>query len=269
MRNGVELQLSVILVHHDENERRTLREAFSALHNVNVVGERADLEAGIALARQAVPDVLALELPRAMDATLTAAVEYRLAYPEAAIVFVSDRLDTETVLRALRAGATEVLARPLNPETLHQTFDRIRTQRQHRAFGHQPLERVVRPQRHDATARVTLTHEQLHALTRAVAQVHEGRCGQFGQRKLVGSRSPQPDEFEAAAETTGGVASHQLVGFQRHRQPMCGGTGQPGRRLQVGEVEGACGQRLQDGHAFVDHANRRYTLHIREFYLRM
>lgn len=132
MRNGVELQLSVILVHHDENERRALRESFSALHNVNVVGERADLEAGIALARQALPDVLALELPRAMDATLTAAVEYRLAYPEAAIVFVSDRLDTETVLRALRAGATEVLARPLNPETLHQTFDRIRTQRQHR-----------------------------------------------------------------------------------------------------------------------------------------
>ena len=132
MRTPQALTLNVVLVHHDEDTRRALREAFTALPEVSVLGERSDLASGIAFSRQTIPDVLALELPRAMDATLSAAVEYRLAFPEAAIVFVSDRLDTDTVLRALRAGATEVLALPLNHDTLRETFERIRTQRTHR-----------------------------------------------------------------------------------------------------------------------------------------
>ncbi|MEY2712725.1 MAG: hypothetical protein RL005_947 [Planctomycetota bacterium] len=132
MKNSTPVSLSVVIVHHDENERRILRDSFGALPDVHVAGERSDLESGMTLARQVAPAILVLELPRNPEETLAATGEFRLEYPDSAIVYSSDRLDADTVLRALRAGATEVLARPFHPDTLTATVDRIRSLRSHR-----------------------------------------------------------------------------------------------------------------------------------------
>ena len=40
MRTPQSLTLNVVLVHHDEDTRRALREAFAALPEVGVLGER-------------------------------------------------------------------------------------------------------------------------------------------------------------------------------------------------------------------------------------
>jgi DNA-binding NarL/FixJ family response regulator len=122
MKNSTPVSLSVVIVHHDENERRILRDSFGALPDVHVAGERSDLESGMTLARQVAPAILVLELPRNPEETLAATGEFRLEYPDSAIVYSSDRLDADTVLRALRAGATEVLARPFHPDTLTATW---------------------------------------------------------------------------------------------------------------------------------------------------
>ncbi|MBI5710592.1 MAG: P-loop NTPase [Candidatus Eisenbacteria bacterium] len=121
MSNG----LSVVLVHRSERERAGLKAAFEALPNVQVAGERSDLRAGIALAHQVRPAILVLELAAPVDDTLAAAGQYKLDHPDVAIFLCTDVFDPDTLLRAMRAGATEVLRRPLDRGALSTAVERV------------------------------------------------------------------------------------------------------------------------------------------------
>ena len=101
--------LPVVLIHGNDRERAALRAAFEGLPNVQIAGERGDLRAGIAMAHQSRPAILVLELSAPPDDVLTAAAQYKLDHPDVAIFFSTDLLDPETLLRAMRAGASEVL----------------------------------------------------------------------------------------------------------------------------------------------------------------
>ena len=117
--------LTVVLVHRNPNERAALRAAFEALANVQIAGERGDLRAGIAMAHQVRPSILVLELAAPLGDTLAAAGQYKLEHPEVAIFFSTDLLDPDTLLRAMRAGASEVLRRPLDRGALGQAVERV------------------------------------------------------------------------------------------------------------------------------------------------
>jgi pilus assembly protein CpaE len=117
--------ISIVLVHGNERERTSIRAAFEALPNVQIAGERSELRAGMAMAHQARPQILVIELAHPVDDTLSAAAQYKLDHPEVAIFFSSDVLDPDTLLRAMRAGASEVLRRPLDRGALGQAVDRV------------------------------------------------------------------------------------------------------------------------------------------------
>jgi len=117
--------LTVVLVHRNERERAALRASFETMPNVQIAGERGDLRAGIAMAHQARPAILVLELSAPPDDVLTAAAQYKLDHPDVAIFFSTDLLDPETLLRAMRAGASEVLRRPLDRGALGTAVERV------------------------------------------------------------------------------------------------------------------------------------------------
>lgn len=128
---------------------------------------------------------------------------------------------------------------------------------------------MARLQRHHAPPSVGLTHEQLHALAGEITQFGEAGPGQIGQRELIGCSTPEADELKAETEPACSVAPHQLMRLERHRQSVSGGTWQTRCGLEASKVERPIGERAEDGHTFVNHTDSRYTLHIREFYLRM
>ena len=117
--------VSVVLVHRNERERASLKGAFEALPHVQIAGERGDLRAGIAMAHQSRPGILVLELATPPDDTLSAAAQYKLDHPDVSIFFYTDLLDPDTLLRAVRAGAAEVLRRPLDRGALGQAVERV------------------------------------------------------------------------------------------------------------------------------------------------
>jgi pilus assembly protein CpaE len=117
--------LTVVLVHRNASERAALRSAFEGLSRVQIAGERGELRAGVAMAHQARPNLLVLELAAPADDTLAAAAQYKLDHPDVAIFFYSDLLDPEMLLRAMRAGASEVLRRPLDRGAMAQAVERI------------------------------------------------------------------------------------------------------------------------------------------------
>ena len=95
-----------------------------------------------------------------------------------------------------------------------------------------------RLQRHDAAPAVALADEQLHALTRLVAERGEGGSGEIGEREGVGGGLAEGDEPEAEAEPPVGVAAHEAVLLERRRQAMGGRPRQTGGGLQLGEPAG-------------------------------
>ena len=117
--------LSVVLVHRNDIERMQIKQALETIAGVQIAGERNDLRAGMALAHQVHPDILLLELSGAGDDTLTAESQYRLDNPDVAIFVSSDALSPDTLMRAMRAGAQEVLRRPLDRPALTEEVERV------------------------------------------------------------------------------------------------------------------------------------------------
>jgi pilus assembly protein CpaE len=120
--------LSVVLVHRDDYERGQLRLALEALPGVQVMGERSELRSGIALAHQVRPVILVLELAQPVEDGLHAASQFKMEHPDCAIFLSTEIFDPDTLLRALRAGAQEVLRRPLDRGALREAVERVQRQ---------------------------------------------------------------------------------------------------------------------------------------------
>jgi pilus assembly protein CpaE len=117
--------LTVVLVHRDDYERGQLRLALEGLSGVQIAGERNDMRAGLALAHQVRPNILILDIAHPVDDTLNAASQFKVDHPDCAIFLATDVFDPDTLLRALRAGAQEVLRRPLDRAALREAVERV------------------------------------------------------------------------------------------------------------------------------------------------
>ena len=126
---------TVVLVHRDDYERGQLRLALEALPGVQIAGERSELRSGMALAHQARPNVLIMELTNPVEDGLHAASQFKLEHPDSAIFLSTEIFDPDTLLRALRAGAQEVLRRPLDRGMLRDALERVQRQAAKKSGG--------------------------------------------------------------------------------------------------------------------------------------
>src|SRR5437773_5531559 len=118
------IPMTVVLVHRDDHERAQLRAALEGLPGVQIAGERDDLRAGLALAHQARPGILILDMAPPVEEVLNGASQYKLDHPDCAVFLATETYDPEMLLRALRAGAQEVLRRPLDRGALREAVER-------------------------------------------------------------------------------------------------------------------------------------------------
>jgi pilus assembly protein CpaE len=126
---------TVVLVHRDDYERGQLRLALEGLQGVQIAGERSELRSGMALAHQARPNVLIMELSNPVEDGLHAASQFKLEHPDSAIFLSTEIFDPDTLLRALRAGAQEVLRRPLDRGMLREAMERVQRQAAKKSGG--------------------------------------------------------------------------------------------------------------------------------------
>jgi pilus assembly protein CpaE len=76
-----------------------------------------------------------MELGHPVEDGLNAASQFKLEHPDCAIFLVTDVFDPDTLLRALRAGAQEVLRRPLDRGALREAIERVQRQAQKKSGG--------------------------------------------------------------------------------------------------------------------------------------
>ena len=122
--SGPEL-VTALLILDDEANRRTTRAALQGMAGVEIVGERSELRSGLLLALQRRPRIVILDLPEAYEEALTAAGNFKMDAGDTALFLLSNSLDPQLLLRAIRAGAQEVLKKPLDRALLQEAVERV------------------------------------------------------------------------------------------------------------------------------------------------
>src|SRR5262245_26821891 len=117
--------LTILLILEDEANRRSTRAALTGMAGVEIVGERLELRSGLLLARQRHPRIVLLDLPDSYEEALNAAGQFKLDMPDTALFLLSNNLDPQLLLRAIRAGAQEVLKKPLDRALLQEAVERV------------------------------------------------------------------------------------------------------------------------------------------------
>ncbi|MGH8675871.1 MAG: AAA family ATPase [Burkholderiales bacterium] len=117
--------VTLLLVLNGEKDRHGTRAVLDGLPGVEVVGERSELRSGLLLARQLRPRIVLLDLPEACEDALSAAGNFKLDSPDVALFLMSNTLDPNVLLKAIRAGAQEVLKKPLDKVLLQEAVERV------------------------------------------------------------------------------------------------------------------------------------------------
>ena len=117
--------ITVLLILEDEQNRRGTQATLSSLAGVEVVGERNELRSGLLLARQRHPRIVLLDLPDHYEEALNAAGQFKMDLPDTALFLLTNNLDPQLLLRAIRAGAQEVLKKPLDRALLQEAVERV------------------------------------------------------------------------------------------------------------------------------------------------
>lgn len=118
--------ITLLLILSDEKVRGSTRAALEGLPGVELVGERSELRSGLLLARQLRPRIVMLDLPDLnADEALSAAGSFKLDSPDVALFLMSNTLDPQVLLKAIRSGAQEVLKKPLDKVLLQEAVERV------------------------------------------------------------------------------------------------------------------------------------------------
>ena len=117
--------VTILLILEDESNRRSTRTALNGLAGVEIVGERFELRSGLLLARQRHPRIVLLDMMDNYEEALNAAGQFKMDMPDTALFILSNNLDPQLLLRAIRAGAQEVLKKPLDRAVLQEAVERV------------------------------------------------------------------------------------------------------------------------------------------------
>ena len=121
--------LRTVIVDSDAAARAAIRHALASLPSVTIVGEYADTTEAVHRAGPARPEVIIVEVQvdaAQGDGSSVAAIE-RLArqLPETAIVATTDNTAAEFVVQIIRAGAMELVRRPVQGRELVAALEKL------------------------------------------------------------------------------------------------------------------------------------------------
>ena len=173
--------LTVLLIMEEAVSARATRAALEGLPGVKIVGERSDLRSGLLLARQLRPWIVLLDLPVAFEEALSAAGNFKLDVPESALFLMSNSLDPQLLLRAIRAGAQEVLKKPLDRGLLQEAVERVSRSGAARSAGETRARSILTVFSHKGGVGVTTVAANLAVAMKTQLEVGSVALADFDQ----------------------------------------------------------------------------------------
>lgn len=123
-------KLSVVVIDSDGSMRATLRNQLAQIENVELADELKGTDQGFEVVKKTRPDILILELPADYSRTLRWTERMKLELPGTTIFVSSEIKTTELIISAMRAGAQEFLARPIDPGELRKAVEKLIAERE-------------------------------------------------------------------------------------------------------------------------------------------
>jgi pilus assembly protein CpaE len=117
--------MTTLLILEDESSRQLTSSLLRGIPGIEVTGERHELRSGLLLARQKHVRLVILDLPKDYEESMQAAAQFKLDAPDTALFLVGNNLDPQFLLKAIRAGAQEVLKKPLDRALLQEAIERV------------------------------------------------------------------------------------------------------------------------------------------------
>ncbi|MEU6176134.1 response regulator transcription factor [Streptantibioticus parmotrematis] len=117
-RTSGESAIRVLLVDDHQVVRRGLRTFLEVQPDIEVVGEAADGEEGVARARELGPDVILMDVKMPGTDGITALRTLRDEGSKARVLIVTSFTERRTVVPALRAGASGYVYKDIDPDAL-------------------------------------------------------------------------------------------------------------------------------------------------------
>jgi pilus assembly protein CpaE len=117
--------LRALIVDRDGEARAALRRLLATSGRVSVVGEFDAPRPAMLEGPARRPNLLIVEAAGTADEVAAAVEQFAHAFPDAAVLATASAPGPDLVLRAIRAGAIEVLARPPQRDDLAQVLDKL------------------------------------------------------------------------------------------------------------------------------------------------
>jgi two-component system chemotaxis response regulator CheY len=114
----------ILVVEDSDVMRRQLVGLFMA-HGLEVVASAANGTEAIQLFKLKNPAVVTMDLKMPMMDGYEATREIKKINPDAKVIIVSQVIEKDMILQALKSGASEFVAKPVQPERLIQLVDRL------------------------------------------------------------------------------------------------------------------------------------------------
>jgi pilus assembly protein CpaE len=135
--NG-ERVISIVVIDRDTNSRESIKTSLTQM-GIRVSGESENLASAIGLIKGLCPDILVLDLPSRPEPTLELIHRLKNDLPEMGIILTSADSSPDLILRSMRVGAQEFLARPVNipemAEAVRRLSGRVQTSHTERTPG--------------------------------------------------------------------------------------------------------------------------------------
>jgi pilus assembly protein CpaE len=109
-------QINVVIIDADQKSRQLMMVLLSEIQQIKMVTEAVELEQGYELVKEHNPAIVILALAPTVDSALGLAEIIRRNFPGIALFATSAESTPEVIIKAMRAGAKEFLAQPLNKD---------------------------------------------------------------------------------------------------------------------------------------------------------
>ncbi|MGD9581026.1 MAG: CpaE family protein [Vampirovibrionia bacterium] len=110
--------LSVVIIDNDSETLATIKKEFQELDYINILAECENIALGYDLVVKHKPDIVIIDISENVDWSLGVIHRISSHLKETMIFVSSDETNLEVAVKAMRAGAREFLARPINMSEL-------------------------------------------------------------------------------------------------------------------------------------------------------